>query len=105
MSPEYSGIFSTEVPIRLHLLGGGFHAQCPRSSHCTFRTQWITEQLGMVACVGSRIWWTWRVEDAFERIEQGDKNALRDEVAIQRQQVTCCFVQKRSSSLCLTPTK
>ncbi|CDI85908.1 hypothetical protein EPH_0064790 [Eimeria praecox] len=55
---------------------------------CEPRTQWITEQLGMVSCVGSRIWWTWRVEDAFERIEQGDKNALRDEVAIQRQQVS-----------------
>ncbi|CDJ36836.1 Dynein heavy chain 2, axonemal, related [Eimeria mitis] len=54
---------------------------------CVPRTQWITEQLGMVACVGSRIWWTWRVEDAFERMEQGDKNALRDEVAVQRQQV------------------
>ncbi|CDJ60958.1 hypothetical protein EMWEY_00008520 [Eimeria maxima] len=55
---------------------------------CEPRTQWITQQLGMVACVGSRIWWTWRVEDAFERIEQGDKNALRDEVATQRQQVS-----------------
>ncbi|CDJ47273.1 Axonemal 1-beta dynein heavy chain dynein heavy chain, related [Eimeria brunetti] len=55
---------------------------------CEPRTQWITEQLGMVACVGSRIWWTWRVEDAFERMEQGDKNALRDEVAVQRQQVS-----------------
>lgn len=41
----------------------------------------------MVACVGSRIWWSWRVEDAFERMEQGEKNALRHEASVQRQQV------------------
>ncbi|OEH75761.1 axonemal 1-beta dynein heavy chain dynein heavy related protein [Cyclospora cayetanensis] len=55
---------------------------------CKPRVRWVTEQLGMVACVGSRIWWTWRVEDAFQRLDQGDKNALRHEAAIQRQQVS-----------------
>ncbi|KAL8274185.1 hypothetical protein Esti_001870 [Eimeria stiedai] len=53
---------------------------------CKPRKQWVTEQLGMVTCVASRIWWTWRVEDAFDRMEKGEKNALREEAAVQRQQ-------------------
>ncbi|CDJ69901.1 hypothetical protein ENH_00076170 [Eimeria necatrix] len=65
-----------EVNSRLNILGAAF------------RNQWVTEQLGMVACVGSCIWWTWRVEDAFERMGKGDKNALREEAAVQRQQVS-----------------
>ncbi|KAL8426027.1 hypothetical protein Efla_001945 [Eimeria flavescens] len=48
---------------------------------CKQRTLWVTEQLGMITCVGSRIWWTWRVEDALDRIEKGEKNALREEAA------------------------
>ncbi|KAL8455337.1 hypothetical protein Emag_000819 [Eimeria magna] len=55
---------------------------------CKPRTQWVTEQLGMVTCVATRIWWTWRVEDAFDRMEKGEKNALREEAGVQRQQAS-----------------
>ncbi|KAL8448543.1 hypothetical protein Emed_003723 [Eimeria media] len=55
---------------------------------CKPRTQWVMEQLGMVTCVATRIWWTWRVEDAFDRMEKGEKNALREEAGVQRQQAS-----------------
>ncbi|KFG44621.1 dynein heavy chain family protein, partial [Toxoplasma gondii GAB2-2007-GAL-DOM2] len=51
------------------------------------RTQWALEQLGMVTCVGSQIWWTWRVEDAFRRVGRGSKHALKEEAAKQTQQL------------------
>nr|CEL69705.1 TPA: Dynein heavy chain 10, axonemal [Neospora caninum Liverpool] len=52
------------------------------------RTQWVLEQLGMVTCVGSQIWWTWRVEDAFRRVGRGSKHALKEEAEKQTQQLT-----------------
>ncbi|KAL2608324.1 hypothetical protein R1flu_026897 [Riccia fluitans] len=41
------------------------------------RTDWITDNLGMVTLVGSTIWWTWEVEDAFHAVRLGDKNAMK----------------------------
>lgn len=46
----------------------------------------------MITCVGSRIWWTWRVEDAFERMESGEKNALRTELQVQKDQVRVILI-------------
>lgn len=45
------------------------------------RIGWIKEQLGMVALVGTQIWWTFAVEDVFRRIGAGDKHALKNELA------------------------
>ena len=47
------------------------------------RISWITEQLGMVALVGSQIWWTFHCEDVFNRVKQGDKHAMKNELAQQ----------------------
>jgi dynein heavy chain len=44
------------------------------------RTQWIEESLGMVAIAGCQIWWTWRVEDVFRKVEEGDKYAMKEEL-------------------------
>ncbi|PFH33986.1 dynein heavy chain family protein [Besnoitia besnoiti] len=52
------------------------------------RTQWVLKQLGMVACVGSQIWRTWRVEDAFHEVARGSKQALKEAAATQAQQLT-----------------
>lgn len=46
----------------------------PRSD----RVEWVKERLGMVGLGGSQIWWTWEVEDAFRRVKQGDKTAVKD---------------------------
>lgn len=43
----------------------------------------------MVTCVGSQIWWTWRVEDAFDQVAKGNKHAVKEEAAKQTQQVKC----------------
>jgi len=37
------------------------------------------DNLGMVAIVGAQIWWTWRVEDVFNKVREGDKYAMKDE--------------------------
>ena len=33
------------------------------------RIAWVVENLGMVAIVGTQIWWTWRVEDVFDKVK------------------------------------
>jgi dynein heavy chain, axonemal len=41
------------------------------------RNEWVFEQMGMVTTVGSQIWWTWETEDAFRRVADGDKYAMK----------------------------
>jgi dynein heavy chain len=41
------------------------------------RLQWIQQYLGMVGLVGSQVWWTWEVEDVFQRIKGGNKLAMK----------------------------
>ena len=41
------------------------------------KNDWILENLGMIAIVGSQIWWTWRVEDVFRKVRQGNKHAMK----------------------------
>lgn len=43
------------------------------------RTVWVIENLGMTAIVGTQIWWTWRVEDVFRKVAEGDKYAMKKE--------------------------
>jgi dynein heavy chain len=47
------------------------------------RVQWVLENLGMVAIVGTQIWWTWRVEDVFRKVKAGNKYAMKQESAKQ----------------------
>lgn len=42
------------------------------------RTEWLGLVLGMVGLVGSQIWWTWEVEDAFRQVYQGNKYAMKE---------------------------
>ncbi|GLE04239.1 hypothetical protein PINS_up013150 [Pythium insidiosum] len=42
------------------------------------RTAWLEEVLGMVGLVGSQIWWTWEVEDVFQRVKAGNKYAMKE---------------------------
>ena len=52
------------------------------------RTDWIEKVLGMVACVGSQIWWTWETEDVFRRVRTGDKYAMKLFAERQTKQLT-----------------
>jgi len=47
--------------------------------HKMERTQWVRKQLGMVTLVGTQIWWTWRVEDVFRKVREGNKYAMKQE--------------------------
>ena len=70
-----TGMLGVEAEMRKTLLAiakeGVFHyAKMARS-------QWILKQLGMMALVGSQIWWTWEVTDVFERVRAGNKLAMK----------------------------
>jgi dynein heavy chain, axonemal len=45
------------------------------------RVEWIGQQIGMVALVGTQIWWTFAVEDVFRRVATGDKHAMKNELS------------------------
>jgi dynein heavy chain len=51
------------------------------------RLDWIAEQLGMVVCAGSQIWWTWETEDVFRRVRKGDKYAMKSYAERQTKQL------------------
>lgn len=51
------------------------------------RIEWIKEQIGMVALLGTQIWWTFSVEDVFTRVARGDKHALKNELAKESEDV------------------
>lgn len=33
---------------------------------------------GMVVLAASQVWWTWEVEDVFNKVKQGDKQAMKN---------------------------
>ena len=33
---------------------------------------------GMVCLAGNQVWWTWEVEDTFQKVKKGQKTALKD---------------------------
>lgn len=37
----------------------------------------------MVVLCGSKTWWTWRVEDVFRKVKEGDKYAMKNELKLQ----------------------
>lgn len=41
------------------------------------RLLWIQTYLGMVGLAGSQVWWTWEVEDVFQKIKNGNKLAMK----------------------------
>lgn len=41
------------------------------------RAKWIEKNLGMVTLSGSAIWWTWQTEDVFQRVRDGNQNAMK----------------------------
>lgn len=56
--------------------------------HKDMRTQWVKNQLGMVCLVGTQIWWTWRVQDVFRKVSEGDKYAMKQELTKQSNDLT-----------------
>lgn len=44
------------------------------------RLDWIQKQIGMIALVGTQIWWTFAVEDVFRATAAGDIHAMKNEL-------------------------
>lgn len=62
----------------------------------TERSKWLQGYNGMVAILGTQIWWTWAVEDAFRKVAEGDKNGMKNELKNQNKQVTDLVLLVRS---------
>ncbi|KAJ3321068.1 Dynein heavy chain 10, axonemal [Boothiomyces sp. JEL0866] len=41
------------------------------------RLLWLQTYLGMVGLAGAQVWWTWEVEDVFQKIKAGNKLAMK----------------------------
>ncbi|KAG5844641.1 hypothetical protein ANANG_G00164650 [Anguilla anguilla] len=44
----------------------------------TSRVDWMLLYQGMVVLASSQVWWTWEVEDVFNKLKKGDKQALKN---------------------------
>ncbi|XP_052023863.1 dynein axonemal heavy chain 10 [Apodemus sylvaticus] len=42
------------------------------------RVDWMLMYQGMVVLAASQVWWTWEVEDVFNKVKQGDKQAMKN---------------------------
>jgi dynein heavy chain len=49
------------------------------------RVPWLAKQIGMVGLASSQVWWTYSVEDTFRKVAEGDKNAMKTELAKESQ--------------------
>ncbi|XP_077015711.1 dynein axonemal heavy chain 10 isoform X3 [Tamandua tetradactyla] len=41
------------------------------------RVDWILLYQGMVVLAANQVWWTWEVEDVFNKVKQGEKQAMK----------------------------
>ncbi len=41
------------------------------------KKEWLYNVLGMVSLSGNQVWWTWEVENAFEKLQQGEKYSIK----------------------------
>ena len=71
------------------------------------RLAWITKTktLGMNTIIGSQIWWTWRVENAYESISHKSKDALQKLEVTLTQELSDMVAMVRSSLDVITRKK
>jgi dynein heavy chain len=48
---------------------------------------------GMVCLAGNQVWWTWEVEDVFQKVRAGQKQAMKDYARKQHKQIDELVVQ------------
>lgn len=51
---------------------------------------------GMVALAGNQVWWTWEVEDVFNKVKKGEKQAMKEYAKKLHKQLDDLVVQIRS---------
>ena len=42
------------------------------------RVEWMYDYQGMVILAVNQVWWTWEVEDVFQKVKKGDKKAMKN---------------------------
>ncbi|ELU10552.1 hypothetical protein CAPTEDRAFT_221643 [Capitella teleta] len=60
------------------------------------RIEWATMYQGMVALAGNQVWWTWEVEDVFNKVKKGEKQAMKEYAKKLHKQLDDLVVQIRS---------
>ncbi|XP_051888343.1 dynein axonemal heavy chain 10 [Pristis pectinata] len=51
------------------------------------RNDWMLVYQGMVVLAATQVWWTWEVEDVFQRVKKGDKQAMKHYAKKMHQQI------------------
>ncbi|KAM3867513.1 dynein axonemal heavy chain 10 [Diretmus argenteus] len=51
------------------------------------RVDWMFLYQGMVVLAANQVWWTWEVEDIFNEVKKGDRNAMRNYGKKMKQQI------------------
>ncbi|XP_072367150.1 dynein axonemal heavy chain 10 isoform X2 [Scyliorhinus torazame] len=51
------------------------------------RNDWMLAYEGMVVLAATQVWWTWEVEDVFQRVKKGDKQAMKNNAKKMHQQI------------------
>jgi hypothetical protein len=41
------------------------------------RHDWLKQHLGMCVIASETVWWSWRVEDTFEKVKAGNKKGMK----------------------------
>lgn len=57
------------------------------------RIQWMMKYQGMVCLAGNQVWWTWEVEDVFQKVKIGQKQSMKDYAKKQHRQIDDLVVQ------------
>ncbi|XP_021370512.1 dynein heavy chain 10, axonemal-like isoform X1 [Mizuhopecten yessoensis] len=60
------------------------------------RVDWMLGYQGMICLAGNQVWWTWEVEDTFNKVKKGQKTAMKDYAKQQHKQINEVVVQIRS---------
>jgi len=48
------------------------------------RVEWMLLYQGMIVLAGNQVWWTWEVEDVFQKAKKGGKTAMKVRNTIQQ---------------------
>nr|CAH8856482.1 unnamed protein product [Trichobilharzia regenti] len=60
------------------------------------RVEWMFDYQGMIVLATNQIWWTWEIENVYQKISTGNKNAMKDYSQMLQQQLNDIVVRVRS---------
>ena len=75
---------------------GIFHATFVTDYKSAFsppRVEWMFLYQGMIVLATNQVWWTWEVEDVFQKVRQGDKVAMKSYAKRMHAQIDALVVQ------------